>query len=64
MTYDYIKRTYKLQPEIGRRVQHTVTLRHGTITREDESAGHYVQVRFDGRNFSDSCHPDELEYVS
>jgi hypothetical protein len=35
---------------------------YGLITKEDQSNGHYVQVRFEGRNFSVPCHPDELEY--
>lgn len=63
MAYEYIKRTYKFQPEIGRRVKHTVTKNEGVIAREDRSAGHYVQVRFDGRRFVSPCHPDELEYT-
>lgn len=63
MAYDYIKRSYAFQPEIGRRVSHTVTKEFGVITREDKSAGHYVQVRFDDRKFSVPCHPDELVYV-
>ncbi len=64
MAYDYIKRSYKLQPEIGRRVKHTVTYGEGVIAREDKSAGHYVQVKFYGSKFALPCHPDELEYVT
>lgn len=63
MSYDYVKRAYPFQPEVGRRVQHTVTHKFGVIAREDRSAGHYVQVRFDGQKHSLPCHPMELEYV-
>jgi len=63
MAYDYIKRAYEFQPEIGRRVRHTVTKREGLIGREDKSQGHYVQVKFDGQNFRLPCHPDELQYL-
>ncbi len=50
MAYDYIKRTYAFQPEVGRRVRHTVTTREGVISRENKSQGHYVQVKFDGQS--------------
>jgi hypothetical protein len=40
-----------------------VTGKSGTIAREDRSAGHYVQVRFDGQSFALPCHPTELEYL-
>lgn len=62
MAYEYIKRSYTFQPQIGRRVKHTVTGKSGVISREDRSAGHYVQVRFDGQNHALPCHPMELEY--
>ena len=62
MAYDYIKRTYTFQPQVGRRVKHTVTGKLGVISREDRSASHYVQVRFDGQRFALPCHPMELEY--
>lgn len=61
--YDYVKRAYAFQPEVGRRVLHTVTKQSGTVAREDKSAGHYVQVMFDGRNHRLPCHPDELQYL-
>lgn len=63
MAYDYIKRTYDVDPKVGARVQHTVTKRFGKIMREKKSAGNYVQVMFDGRGFSVSCHPTELDYA-
>jgi hypothetical protein len=62
MAYDYIKRTYTFQPQVGRRVRHTVTGDSGVIAREDRSASHYVQVKFDGRKFAAPCHPMELTY--
>jgi hypothetical protein len=62
--YDYIKRTYAFQPEVGRRVRHTVTKQEGEIKRESLSSGQYVQVRFDGKKFNLPCHPGELEYVA
>lgn len=62
MAYEYIKRAYAFQPEVGRRVQHTVTKNFGVIAREG-SQGHYVSVRFDGKKFALPCHPDELKYV-
>lgn len=63
MAYDYIKRTYSFVPEIGSRVRHTETQREGIISREDKSAGHYVQVKFDGMNHARPCHPGELRYI-
>lgn len=63
MSYDYIKRMYPVTPKIGERVTHKETGQSGVITRENRSAGHYVQVRFDGRGYSSSCHPTALEYL-
>jgi hypothetical protein len=63
MAYDYVKRTYDVDPKIGARVQHKVTRRFGKITREKPSAAHYVNVMFDGRGFSLPCHPTELDYA-
>ena len=60
--YQYVRRTYGVNPGIGQRVQHTVTRKFGTITRESKSQGHYVQVRFDGQGFASRCHPTELDY--
>lgn len=60
--YDYVKRTYNVNPVMGQRVTHTVTKKGGAIARESPSAGHYVQVCFDGSKFAVSCHPTELDY--
>lgn len=64
MAYEYIKRTYAVTPEIGGRVRHHVTNKEGTIAREDRSASHYVQVRFDGDAHALPCHPTEMDYLS
>lgn len=61
-SYFYIQQAYGKTPIVGARVFHTVTQKYGRITKEDPSAGHYVQVKFEGQNFSLPCHPDELEY--
>lgn len=61
-SYEYVRRAYGVSPEIGARVQHTVTKRFGVIAREDKSQGHYVQVRFDGQKHRSPCHPTELDY--
>ena len=61
--YDYIKRSYPFQPEVGKRVRHTVINQEGVIAREDRGQGNYVQVKFDGRKFAVPCHPGELVYV-
>jgi hypothetical protein len=62
MSYDYIRRTYNVTPRVGQRVRHTETGKHGEVTREDPSAGHYVQVKFNGHIFVVPCHPLALEY--
>ena len=62
MSYEYIKRTYPVDPKVGMRVRHKVTKRLGWIAREDRSAGHYVQVRFDGDTHALPCHPTEIDY--
>lgn len=62
MAYDYVRKTYSVDPVIGRRVMHVVTHKSGVIAREDKSQGHYVQVRFDGKRHALPCHPTELVY--
>lgn len=63
MGYDYIRRTYGIEPKVGARVQHTVTKRFGKIMREKPSEGNYVRVMFDGLGFGMPCHPKELDYA-
>jgi len=62
MTYDYVRRTYNVDPQVGHWVTHTITKKTGVIVREDKSAGHYVQVRFEGQKHAVPCHPTELQY--
>jgi len=62
MAYEYIERTYNVKPVVGQRVFHTVVEKYGVIAKEDHTAGHYVQVRFEGQKFASPCHPTELEY--
>lgn len=61
--YEYIKNAYAFDAKVGERIRHTETLREGVIAREDRSAGHYVQVTFDGLNHARPCHPDELTHI-
>lgn len=63
MTYDYVKCTYQVNPQVGRRVHHQVTKKDGTIARENKSMSHYVMVKFDGQKHSSPCHPTELDYL-
>jgi len=60
--YEYVRRVYGAHPVVGERVRHTVTDKYGTIQRQSRSHEHYVRVRFDGKPFSDLCHPTELDY--
>lgn len=62
MPYDYIKQTYGVSPEPGKIVYHTVTKEWGVITREDRSASHYAQVKFEGARHASPCHPTDLQY--
>ena len=64
MAYDYIKSIYQVTPLIGQRVRHHVTKKEGTISRENRSASHYVQVRFDGDKHALPCHPTEMDYLT
>lgn len=61
--YEYVRRAYRVAPEVGARVRHNETGRAGTIAREDRSQSHYVQVRFDGDRHAKPCHPTALDYV-
>lgn len=62
MSYDYVRRTYRVAPVIGARVRHNETGRFGAISRENRSQSHYVQVRFDGDRHALPCHPTALDY--
>lgn len=62
MSYDYVKRTYRVRPIVGERVYHKETKNYGVVAREDKSQSHYVMVRFDGMKQRLPCHPTALEY--
>jgi len=62
MAYDYVRRTYGVDPKVGARVRHTVTKQFGHIAREDRGQAHHVMVKFDGKGFSLPCHPTEIDY--
>ena len=65
MAYDYVKRTYGVDPVVGARVRHTEMKgprSFGTIAREG-SAGHHVMVTFDGHGHASPCHPTSLDYA-
>jgi hypothetical protein len=62
MSYDYVRKTYNVDPVPGQRVRHQETGKSGVIVREKKSAAHYVHVKFDGMTFSLPCHPTALDY--
>ncbi len=62
MTYEYVKRTYGVNPIPGNRVRHQITNREGVICRS-RSQEHYVKVRFDGQKHPMPCYPTELDYL-
>jgi len=64
MQYDYVRRTYGIDPRPGQLVKHTVTGKTGMISRENKSQGHYVMVRFNGQKHTVPCHPTELDYTA
>lgn len=64
--YAYVRRTYGVDPVIGKRVRFTETARDGqstmgTITRR-QSYDQYVYVLFDGERHAVPCHPTSLDY--
>lgn len=59
--FDYVRRTYGVNPHDGQRVRHQVTGKFGTVKRA-RSALHYVHVQFDGQKHKTPCHPTELDY--
>lgn len=62
MAYEYVKRTYGVEPIVGNLVEHAVTKRKGNIADENPGQAHYVMVRFMGTDFATPCHPTELYY--
>lgn len=63
MNYDYIRNHYGVEVTVSQMVQHNVTGRFGVVMPEIVSAGHYVQVLFNGDKRMLPCHPTELEFV-
>lgn len=64
MTYDYVRRTYGVNPVVGERVRHhTGAKKLGTIAREKPSGANYIMVKFDGQSFALPCHPTEMDYL-
>lgn len=63
--YDYVRRTYQVNPIVGERVIFTEYKERpaGTIAREDKSCSHYVMVKFDNARWPSPCHPTSLEYL-
>lgn len=62
MAYEYVKRTYGVDPQIGGRVRLEHTGKEGAIAARS-SYDAYVWVTFDGQNFASPCHPKSLEYL-
>jgi hypothetical protein len=60
--YDYVRRSYGVDPVVGDRVRHIEIDREGTIARENPSQAHYVMVRLDGQKHASPCHPTALDY--
>lgn len=60
MAYDYIRRTYAVDPKIGQRV--TVDGKPGVIVRPVGDP-QYLSIRFDGRKHVSTAHPTwEVDY--
>lgn len=64
MSYDYVRRNYPVDPQVGQRVTLAEGRQRpsGVVTRENKSQSHYVMVRFDGQRHASPCHPTSLEY--
>lgn len=61
MAYDYIRRTYGVDPHVRQRI--TVNGRLGTIVRPVGDP-HYLRVRFDGAKTPVNAHPTwEVDYA-
>lgn len=58
--YGYISRMYGITYRPGMRVQLERSDRIGTVAHMKPSAGHRVQVRFDGERHASPCHPNSL----
>jgi hypothetical protein len=54
VTYDYIRRTYCVDPRVGQRI--TMDGRPGVIIRPQGDPA-YLRVRFDGQLHASNAHP-------
>ncbi|HET8638122.1 MAG TPA: hypothetical protein VFL96_14835 [Acidobacteriaceae bacterium] len=54
MAYDYIRRTYGVEPQIGQRI--TMDGKPGVIVRP-QGDPQYLRVRFDGQKHVSNVHP-------
>lgn len=61
MAYEYVKKTYGVQPEPGMRVAIEYSKQTGTIARKRHYT-HYVFVKLDGHKHSRPYHPLDLIY--
>lgn len=61
MTYDYIRRTYNVDPKVGQRI--TMDGKPGTIIKPRGDPQH-LNVRFDGTRHGVPVHPTwEVDYA-
>ena len=63
--YDYVRRTYGVDPVPGQRVIFTEYAERpeGVIANEDRSCSQYVMVKFPNVRWPAPCHPTSLEYI-
>lgn len=59
MAYEYVRRIYGVDPKVGQRVSCDGLM--GKIAPA-EGDPQYVEVKFDGRDFTSPCHPTSLDY--
>jgi hypothetical protein len=61
VTYDYIRRTYGVDPKVGQRI--TMSGKPGVIVRP-QGDPQYLAVRFDGQKHASPVHPTwEVDYA-
>ncbi len=62
--YAYVHRMYGLDFRPGLRVRLENSDCYGIVARMKASAGHHVQVRFDGQAHASPCHPESLSILA
>lgn len=60
--YDYVRRTYGVEPEVGQPVE-LKGYPPGKVAAEDPSQSNYVMVRFEGWDHDAPAHPTDLTYL-